>query len=94
LLSSPIRKTTLSKRCNLTIRLVSRSDNHPVKMLVKDKHFATPPVASGDLRNIPSERKESPAKAGGEMLRNPHCGRTKFAPTTQSFLQAAALPQR
>jgi hypothetical protein len=25
-------------------------------MLVKDKHFATPPVASGDLKKTPSQR--------------------------------------
>jgi hypothetical protein len=30
---------------------------------------ATPPVASGDLKTFLPERKESPAKAGGEMLR-------------------------
>jgi hypothetical protein len=29
----------------------------------------TPPVASGDLKTFLPERKKSPAKAGGEMLR-------------------------
>jgi hypothetical protein len=45
------------------------------------RQFATPPVASGDLKKRLPRGKASPAEsAGGEMLRNPHCGRTQGVP--------------
>jgi hypothetical protein len=72
LLSSPIRTTTPSALPteNLFLRSPKATRGEFFKNFIRLWQMKfTPPVAFGDLKTFLPERKKSPAKAGGEMLR-------------------------